>query len=526
MNTLFKAALYIRLSREDGDKEESNSVVNQRALLMEYISKYADILLHDVYIDDGCSGTNFNRPSFQRMIADIESGLVNCVIVKDLSRFGRDYIDTGRYLERFFPDKGVRFISIGDQIDRVQRSYDILLPIKNIFNEQYAYDISKKVGNAYKTMQKAGMFTTGHPSYGYQLSPNNKHKLIIDEYASKIVKRIFALFCSGISRSKIAELLNDEGVLSPLAYRYYKQGKAQCIDKYFWDYHSVNNVLKNEMYTGSMVQGKEISTMKKRRVVPKSEWVRVPNAHEAIIDRETWEKAQLLIKKRTRTKPEVREINIFAGFMKCHDCGRIMSRHSYVSKKGTKGSTYYCGAYTRSGRRACTPHKIRFRVIEDIILQDIRKILKTVEDIQILVKKHKLSIQSVKKVEASEIEKLRQEIKRIKGLKKAIYEDYRGEILTKEDFLSYRDDYTQKEELYSKQLSLLEEKQKEIVPENIFELPWLKRLLETKSIEKLTREIVVDVIKEIRVHESTELDIVYNFSSDLEKFLIVTQELA
>ena len=205
---LFNVAVYIRLSREDGDKEESDSVGNQKKLLTEYVSRKDELILYDVYIDDGFTGTNFNRPAFKRMIKDIEAGKVNCVIVKDLSRFGRDYIDTGRYLEREFPELGVRFISITDGIDSMKQAYDMLLPIKNIFNEQYARDISKKVQTAVKTKQKAGEFIGAFTSYGYKKSPVDKNKLIIDEYSADVVRRIFSLYIKGYGKQKIAKLLN------------------------------------------------------------------------------------------------------------------------------------------------------------------------------------------------------------------------------------------------------------------------------------------------------------------------------
>ena len=180
IQSIFNVAVYIRLSREDGDKEESDSVGNQRKLLTDYILNQDDCILYDMYIDDGYTGTNFNRPGFRRMIRDIEDGKVNCVVVKDLSRFGRDYIDTGRYLERYFPELGVRFISLTDNIDSMKQAYDMLLPIKNIFNEQYAKDISKKVQTSVKTRQKAGEFIGSFPSYGYRKSAVDKNKLVVD----------------------------------------------------------------------------------------------------------------------------------------------------------------------------------------------------------------------------------------------------------------------------------------------------------------------------------------------------------
>ena len=216
---LFIVAIYIRLSKEDGDKLESESVENQRKLIHHYLKGKEEFVVYDVYVDDGYTGTNFRRPNFERMIEDIEAGKVNCVIVKDLSRFGRDYIDTGKYLERYFPDKGVRFISISDNIDSMKQAYDMLLPIKNIFNEQYARDISGKVHASMTTKQKAGEFIGAFASYGYKKSPANKNKLVIDEYAAVVVRRIFDLYIKGNGKIRIAHILNEEGIVNPAEYK-------------------------------------------------------------------------------------------------------------------------------------------------------------------------------------------------------------------------------------------------------------------------------------------------------------------
>ena len=282
---LFYTAVYIRLSREDGDKEESDSVGNQRKLLTEYVSKMENLIIYDVYVDDGYTGTSFNRPSFKRMIADIEEGKVNCVIVKDLSRFGRDYIDTGRYLERVFPELGVRFISVSDGIDSIRQAYDMLLPIKNIFNEQYARDISKKIQATVKSKQKAGEFIGSFTSYGYKKSPADKNKLIIDEYAAEVVRKVFRLYVGGMGKLSIAKLLNAEGILCPSEYKManglnYKNCNRLESTSY-WTYSTINVMLKNEMYRGNMVQGKKHQRMRSRQKrVDKENWIVVKGTHE------------------------------------------------------------------------------------------------------------------------------------------------------------------------------------------------------------------------------------------------------
>lgn len=519
--SLFNVAIYIRLSREDGDKEESDSVGNQRKLLTEYVAKKEDFIVYDTYIDDGYSGTNFNRPSFQRMIADIEDGKVNCVVVKDLSRFGRDYIDTGRYLERYFPELGVRFISVTDSIDSMKQAYDMLLPIKNIFNEQYARDISKKIQATVKSKQKAGEFIGAFTSYGYKKSPVNKNKLVIDDYAADVVRRIFSLYIQGYGKQKIAKLLNAEGILCPAEYKKVNGENYKNCNRLesttYWSYSTINSILHREMYVGNMVQGTKHQRMRsKQKKMPKEDWIIVENTHEPIIDKETWDKAQSLLLKRTRELDLETNKNIFAGFVKCGDCGRAMAKNMWRRADGSKTYSLYCGTYKRNGKQYCTPHTLPMAVLEDIVLNDLKAIVHNVDDLKELVQSQSFTASKVKKITDTELSKVKAELERVKKLKKSIYEDYRDELISKEEFLSYREDYLKKEELYSKQIEALEEKKKDNVTEDVFETPWLKRLLELKDIEALDRDIVVEMISEIKVYENRKIKITYNFGNELE----------
>lgn len=521
VSNLFNVAIYIRLSREDGDKEESDSVGNQRKLLTEYVAKKEDFILYDIYVDDGYSGTNFNRPSFQKMIADIEDGKVNCVVVKDLSRFGRDYIDTGRYLERYFPELGVRFISVTDSIDSMKQAYDMLLPIKNIFNEQYARDISKKIQATVKSKQKAGEFIGAFTSYGYKKSPVDKNKLVIDDYAADVVRRIFSLYIQGYGKQRIAKLLNSEGILCPAEYKKVNGENYKNCNRLesttYWSYSTINSILHREMYVGNMVQGTKHQRMRsKQKKMPKEEWIIVENTHEPIIDKETWEKAQSLLRKRTRELDLETNKNIFAGFVKCGDCGRAMTKNMWRRADGSKTYSLYCGTYKRNGKQYCTPHTLPMAVLEDIVLGDLKAIVDSVDNLKELVQSQSFTASKVKRIADTELSKIKAELERVKRLKKSIYEDYREELISKEEFLSYREDYLKKEELYSKQIEALEEKKKDNVTEDVFETPWLKRLLELKDIETLDRDIVVEMISEIKVYENRKIKITYNFGNELE----------
>lgn len=514
--SLYSAAEYIRLSREDGDKAESDSIGNQRKLITGFLKDKEDFVLYDTYVDDGYTGTNFRRPSFQRMIADIEDGKVNCVIVKDLSRFGRDYIDTGKYLERYFPDHEVRFISITDHIDSMKQTYDMLLPIKNIFNEQYARDISQKVHSSMKTKQKAGEFIGAFASYGYRKSPADKNRLVVDEYAAEIVRRIFRMYLNGQGKNSIAAALNREGIVCPSEYKKmngenYRNSQRLETTSY-WTYSTIHHLLQNEMYAGNMVQGKKTQRMRGRQhAVDREDWIIVKNTHEAIIDAATWEKTQNLLKRRTRTPALHTDHTVFAGFLKCGDCGRALVKKTGSRGHGKEIVHYYCGTYVRSGRQYCTPHAVPHAVLEKIISEDIQTILEQMGDLRPLVEQSRTAAAS-KRETGRETDRISAELEKIRKWKKAVYEDYREELVSREEFLSYRQDYEKKEKLLAGQLACLEERRSTENNFDPYEEPFIKRLVERKSIERLDRELLAEMIQEIKVYENRRIKIVYNFS--------------
>lgn len=520
---LFNVAVYIRLSKEDGDKEESDSVGNQKKLLTDYVLKQKHMILYDIYVDDGYTGTNFNRPGFRRMLADIKDRKANCVIVKDLSRFGRDYIDTGRYLERIFPEWGVRFISLTDGIDSMKQAYDMLLPIKNIFNEQYARDISKKVHTAVKTKQTAGEFIGAFPSYGYRKSPADKNKLVIDEYAASIVRRIFSLYIQGYGKQKIAGILNSEGVLCPSEYKqvngenYINSNRLESTA--YWSYSTINSILHKEIYAGNMVQGTKHQYMRSRqKAVPKEDWIIVEHTHEPIIDQNTWEKAQTLLTKRTgKPKPKTTP-NIWAGFVKCGDCGRAMTKNGWRRADGSKTCTFYCGTYRRQGKKYCSPHAIPEAVLEEIVRDDLRTILHHQNHIKKLVESELITTSGAKEIPQKEVSRIKTELERIKRLQKQVYEDYKDSVISREEFLAYREDYQKKEELYIRQLKVLDREKCANPEEDRFHIPWMKKLMDLKEIESLDRETVVEMISEIRIYENHKIKIIYNFENEPEQF--------
>lgn len=517
---LFHVAEYIRLSRDDGDKIESDSISNQKKLLADYLKGRESLLIYDIYIDDGFSGTNYERPAFQRMIADIEAGKVNCVIVKDLSRFGRDYIDTGRYLERYFPERNVRFISVTDNIDSFEQAYDMLLPIKNVFNEQYARDISKKVHASMKAKQRAGEFIGAFASYGYKKSPADKNKLVIDEYAAGVVRKIFRLYIEGYGKARIASILNEDGIVCPSAYKRANGDNYRNCNRLestsYWTYSTINRILQNEMYIGNMVQNRKSQRMRgKSKAQDKEDWIVVRGTHEAVIDEKTWNKAQDLLKRRTRSLDLNTNISVFAGFLKCGDCSRALVKKGGTSGHGEGIINYYCGTYVRSGRQYCTPHSIPYWILEKIILEDLKVIMQSVDNLYEIVAQNQEAVLTAKQINNSEKNRLNTELEKVKKLKKAVYEDYRSDLISKEEFVTYRQDYLKKEELLERQLESIDKNQNGVVA-NIFENPWIKRLLEFRTIEKLDRDIMAEMVHEIKVFENHKIKITYNFSSGLE----------
>lgn len=516
----YKVAGYDRISREDGDGE-SNSIAVQRQMISDFVEQHSDMELVDFYEDDGWTGTNFDRPAFKRMLLDIENGRVDTVIVKDLSRFGRSYIDAGQYLERIFPEKRIRFISINDGIDNLTQEFDISLPIKNIINETYAKDISRKVQTAFKTKQRHGEFIGAFAGYGYAKDPTNHNKLIIDPYAAEVVKRIFDMFLEDIGKVKIAKILNQEGVMCPSEYKkhqglnYHNSNRLDTTT--YWTYSTIDRILHNEMYIGSMIQNKYFRTMHgKAQKLPESEWIIVPNTHEAIIDKETWDAVQKKLKQTNRNINFESNVNMFAGKIKCGDCGRSACKTTWKSKSGTR--TYYtCSTNKRYGMNECTPHTIYVEVLEEIILSDLNKIIDSINNLKELIDKNTKKAKDSKQDYKSQMKKIDYEMKKIKRDKLSSYQDYKDGIISKDDYVAYSKVCEDKIEQSKSRKKMLEDrisnKQSEV---EAYENPWITKLLNTRKIDKLDRDIVNEMIDTIYLYENKTIKIVYNFSDELK----------
>lgn len=403
------AADYLRLSREDGDKLESDSIRNQRSLINDFVKQHKEIQLVEEYIDDGYSGTNFDRPAFQRMLEDVKRKKINCIIVKDLSRLGRNYIETGRYLEKIFPFMGVRFIAITDHYDSATGSDDadqIIVPFKNLINDAYCRDISIKIRSQLDVKRKNGQFIGNFAAYGYLKDPEDKNHLIVDEYAADIVRLIFNLKIDGYSSQRIAARLNEMGVLPPLEYKRsrgmnYNSGFRSGSDPK-WAVTSINRILQNELYIGTMVQGKNRKInykVKKSSPIARENWIRVENTHEAIIPEESFQYVQSLLEIDTRIAPKRKSVYLFSGFVRCGDCGENMVKRS-TTKKGKKYCYYHCSTY--KNKEGCSSHLISEKMIYEVVLDSVKKQIALLTEAEEIIKKN--GMDTYKKVESRSLE--------------------------------------------------------------------------------------------------------------------------
>ena len=378
----YNVGIYCRLSNDDERDGESVSIENQRQLLQRYVLEQG-WNLYDTYIDDGYSGTNFQRPGVQRLIEDAKAKKINVIIVKDLSRFGRNYIEFGQYTDYLFPSIGCRFIALGNGIDTAnQNGSNDVMCFLNLFNEFYSRDTSKKVRAVRKAYAEDGKFMGSHPAYGYQRDPQDKHHLIIDEDTAPVVRRIFAMRASGMPVRSITTALNDEGIHPPGKVYYDSRGEAdprRC--NHFWGDTVVRDLLRNEVYIGNMVQSRygTLSYKSRKRIDrPEEEWIRVEGTHEPIVSREIWDTVTSIDTRKVRRRaPSDGLRSIFAGLVYCADCGFKMNNKTdkFTYKDGRPGrySNFICGNYSRSGSAACSAHFISENAVNEIVLQDIRE---------------------------------------------------------------------------------------------------------------------------------------------------------
>lgn len=530
----WKAADYARISREDGDKEESDSIGTQFDIIDDYIAHNDDITFVDRYSDDGWSGTNFDRPDFMRLMEDIKKGKINCVIVKDLSRLGRNYILVGQYLEMIFPMLNIRFISVNDRIDSIKDPASInnaLVSFKNVMNDEYCRDISNKVRSSLDRKRSKGEFIGSFASYGYMKDPDDHHHLIVDPVAAEVVKNIFDWFLQGMSILGIAKRLNHMGIPNPSAYKRqcglnYKHPAGQLDSA--WPDSSVKRVLKNRLYVGDMVQNKNRTKSYKVQIsvaVPEEKWVIVPNMHEAIIDREKFETVQQLLMRDTRTSPGINHVSIFAGYIRCADCLRAMGKKSVAQSYG-KYHYYVCQTFRKAGRNLCTKHTIREKLLYDAVLATIQSQIDLAVSMDQLV--NDLKSQNVRAAKSSRLEKMLQlkeeEYEKVSRCRIDLYPDWKAGILSKDEYLSLKAKIGEQLEQIEIAIANIKEEISKYQSAPVSENKFISSFLRYRNIQVLTREVIVELIEMIYVHEGGTITIQFKYQDEYQRLLDLIDE--
>ena len=522
---IYKVAIYLRLSKDDGDfsfagngKSESNSIHNQRELLMDFLAKHREMELYDEYKDDGRTGTNFERPEFKRMMDDVRCGKINCIIVKDLSRFGRDYIECGKYIEKIFPQLGIRFIAVNDGFDTdyAGSADSIVIPFKNLINDSYSRDISVKVRSNLDIKRRQGECIASFAVYGYEKDPENKNHLVIDGYAADIVRDIFKWKVEGLSPDRIAARLNELGVLSPMEYKKAKGSRLKTGfrtgGKMLWSHVAVRRILKNEIYTGVMVQGKRTTpNYKTKKLIYKceSEWVRVENRHEAIISRPQFDMVQQILREDTRAGAEQTAVHSYCGRIFCGDCGAPMVRKTVNS--GGKRYVYYVCSANKADRAVCSKHSIREDTLDQAVLVTVQQQIRTVLDMDRAMQQiEALSWEKseIKKLEAN-MEYQSQVIEKNNVLRLGVYEDLRAGILTREEFLTLKEEFSARIDEAKQVLDQLIRDKSNIQQGLSEQQSWLSQFRKYKNIAEISRLVVVHLIEQIRVFEDSEIEVVF-----------------
>ena len=501
--TIYKVAIYIRLSKEDVDRgyDESESIKNQRTLLIEYVQKLGwKYKLIDTYIDQGFTGTNFNRPDFQRMIKDIKLGKINMVITKDLSRLGRDYIETGEYIEKWFPENNVRYVSVTDGIDTFETSNgnNDIAPFKSILNDMYSKDLSKKIRTAMNTMQKQGKWVGGKTPLGYIKDLNDKNKLIIYEPEAKIVRSIFNMAFAGNQVGAIRDYLNSNNIPTANKSRYNRDT--------FWENKTVKNILKNEAYIGTTVQNKRSRISYKNRKIrpnPKEKWIAVENTHEPIIDKKVFSAVQKMVIVQNYNRNEKKNMFLLDGLLFCYEC-----KHK-IGVRGKKSSNYYmvCNNYRRNSKLGlCTSHGFSYNKLEESILNYIKILFKDIDE-------EKIELNVTKSIYKYDYGKMLQrkenEIKLINNNIDQMYVDKLNNKINEEMyerlFKKLINEIKQKENEYI-EIKRQKEESKQDDTEKIKSV-----VQEFLSLKEPTPEIMKVIINKIEIHQNKQVDLYFNF---------------
>ena len=531
LNTgVFKAAIYLRLSQDDekydkGFKAESNSISNQRLQIKDFIDKNEDMEFAGEYADDGYSGINFERPAFKKMMEDAITGSINCIIVKDLSRFGRDYIDSGRYLQRVFPSLDIRFIALNDNYDSFTASEtekNLVIPFKSFINDNYCRDTSAKVRSVCKVKRKQGQFISNYAPYGYEKDKEDRHKIVIDKEAEYVVQKIFSMKLEGYSSYSIAKHLNDNGIPSPMEHKKakgirYKTGfSTKAVPK--WDTPAVNRILTNEVYIGTLQQGKrEKLNYKLDKVVfkDKSDWIEIEDNHEAIIDTYDFEIVQKLLKCDIKANKAGEKADLFSGLLFCKDCNSQMTKK--VDKRGKTPNVYYiCSKYNKG--KSCSRHAVRQEDLKAAVLEMVRHYISSLgkyESISEKIREMEVSYELFKKIDKRQ-EHTKKNKAKFELLKSALYQDLKEGIISEEEFYGMREFYTNR---IAESGLVLERQNKEIArlyQKSLGNKNFLSEIKKYRNITALDRGLLVRLVDKIYVLEGKRIEIHFNYDETTE----------
>ena len=540
-SSFWKVAIYIRLSREDDeDKSESNSVTNQRILLQDYLKNKNEFVIYDIYIDDGYSGTDFNRPGFQRLLQDMKENKFNTLIVKDLSRLGRNYIEVGNYIEQIFPLFKIRFIAVNDNIDSFKDPTsvnNVIVPFKNLMNDEYCRDISMKIRSSFNTKKRNGDFVGAWAPYGYIKDPKNKYHLIIDEEPAQTVKMIFKMALEGKGRATIAKELNKMGIINPTGYKqkvlnlnYTNLSATTFGNDYAWTNTSISQILKNRVYVGDLVQCKErVISYKIHKTIknPKEDWIIVENTHEPIIDRQDFNKIQDILFARDTRVEKSGELSMFAGHIRCADCKRAMNKKTLSNKSRQRDYWYYiCSTFRNKSKELCTKHSIRNDKLEQAVLEAIKLQIDLVIEMEEILKEiNKSNTVNLRNSNIeNNIKRQELELEKNKKLKKSVYEDWKLGVIDQNEYMEYAEEYAGKIKDIENSLKFLYGEQEKYKEQVRGDNDWITIFKKKKNITKLTKGIVDELVDCIYVHEGGNITIDFRFQDEYENALNYIKE--
>jgi DNA invertase Pin-like site-specific DNA recombinase len=526
----YSAALYARISVDTERKREADTIGTQIQLLQDYVSQHPDIHVYDTYADNNFSGTNFIRPEFSRMMTDIRAGKVNCVIVKDLSRLGRNMLESGDFIEQVFPQLGIRFIAVTDCFDTLTDTPDISVQIRNYANELYARDIAKKITSVKRNQQMAGQYTAGIAPYGYMLDPNVKGHLIPNPDTAPIVLEIYRLFADGNTMRFVAKTLNEQRVPSPGNYRYLMgQQKSDRFKKSLWYMSTVKSILTNPIYIGWIVANKHhsgyLTTGSKKIVsVPEEEWIVRKSMHEPIVSTALYEKVQGIFEARKEEYALVattdcagQRANIFKGILKCGECGRGM----YIRRKGNNGTYYICSIHEGYGTEYCPKKGVKMDHVESVALTLIRNQIRLFSDAKELVQMLNRSKSACTRfsIISSQLKDTQAKIDKLSSLKASLYEDLTKGIITREDYQELSADYsTQMDELRIF-ISELEKSKAQYDAEFGDNMVWSKLIEEYKNADAIDEKMAAAFLETMTLYNDGHVEVVFKYRDELDQVI-------